>query len=264
MSGRRSTPAGHGDRVPTDTSDRVPLPAASARPAGGVADEPLTNARLAGLLYLVIIVCGLFTQLAVRNRLTGTGDPAVTAGRILDAEWLVRAGAVASLAYLLCEVVLTVILYRLLRPVSQPLSLLAAAFRLVMLAISGGNVLTMFAALVVLRDADYLPGPSRPALALLLLDLERYGYAIALAFFGMNCVVMAYLLVRSSHAPTALGRLLGLAGLGYLANSVSYLLLPGYTGSARAVLLLPALVAESWFCGWLLWHGGGTRAWAEP
>ncbi len=219
----------------------------------------LINARVAGVLYLVIIVFGLFSEVVVRTGVTVSGDPTATAENIRDAEGLFRLGFVANLGYLVCEVAMTVILYLLLRPVSAAVSLVAAAFRLTTVTILGLNLLNMFAALVVLNGPDY-----PKALALFFLDLHRYGYALGLTFFAVNCMAMGYLLARSSHAPTALGVLLGVAGLGYLANSLLWFLVPSYGGTLRLLLLVPALVAEIWFCLLLLRKGGGVPEWDEP
>lgn len=227
----------------------------------------LVNARVAGVLYLVILVFGLFTEVLVRGRLIVRADAVATAENILDAEWLFRFGFAASLVYTLGEVAMTIILYLLFRPVSRELSMIAAAFRLTSLAIFGINLLNMFAALLILAEADYMTafGTGQPeALALLFLDLHRYGYLIGLTFFAVNCFFMGYLLVRSSHVPTVLGILLGVAGLGYLTNSFMFFLIPGYDGSVLPLLLAPAVVAETWFCLVLLWKGGGVPEWAEP
>jgi hypothetical protein len=227
-------------------------------------ESRLVNARVAGVLYLVIIVFGLFSELVMRSRLIVTGDATATAKNVLAAEWLVHTVIAANLVSIVCEVALTIICYLLFKPVSNALSLLAAAFRLVSLPIYAGNLLNIFSASLVLGDIHGF-GANQPAdLALFLLDLHRYGYAIGLVFFGVNCLIMGRLLVRSTHAPRPLGILLGVAGLGYLTNSFMYVLISGYNGSATAPLLAPALVAETWFCLLLLWKGGGIHEWGEP
>jgi hypothetical protein len=124
----------------------------------------------------------------------------------------------------------------------------------------------MFAALLILGEPDYTNGAEagRPeALALLFLDLQKYGYAIGLTFFGVNCLLMGRLLFRSGHAPKTLGVLLGIAGAGYLTSSFMFFLLPGYNGSATIPLLAPAFVAETWFCLLLLRKSGGVQEWDE-
>jgi hypothetical protein len=225
--------------------------------APAVADEgsPLANARLAGVLYLVIIVAGVFSEL-VRTGVKVPGDAAATAAKIADTEWLYRIAFTASIGLILCEAVLTVTFYFLFRPISRTESLLAAALRLVTLPIYAGSLLFMLAALVAATEADHRDD------ALFLLNLHNYGYAIGLAFFAVHCVVLGHLLVRSRRAPSSLGVLLGVAGAGYLSNSLLYFLGPGYEGSATVILLLPAIIAESWLCGLLLWKGGGARQWA--
>ena len=55
--------------------------------------------------------------------------------------------------------------------------------------------------------------------------------------------------------PRPLGVLLVLAGAGYLIDTFSFFLIPGYDGSASPIVLAPALVAEVWFALWLLTRG---------
>lgn len=217
----------------------------------------IVNGRVAGALYLVIIVFGIASEL-IRSQMLVAGDVAATAENVRESGWLLRAAVSASLAYLLCEVVLTIILYQLLTPVSRPLSMVAAAFRLISLAIYGLNLLNLLAPVLLLDSGQ------PQTFALLFLNLHQYGYLIGLTFFAMNCLAMGYLLVRSSHVPTLLGVLLGVAGLGYLINSYLFFLAPGYDGSAMLPLLAPAVVAEIWLTVFLLRKGGGIQAWQEP
>mmetsp|Transcript_23488 Transcript_23488/g.93110 ORF Transcript_23488/g.93110 Transcript_23488/m.93110 type:complete len:81 (-) Transcript_23488:256-498(-) len=64
------------------------------------------------------------------------------------------------------------------------------------------------------------------------------------------------MLRRAAPPPAFIGALLGLAGIGYLVDSLGLLLFPiAYTGSATPVLMTPAFVAEVALCGWLLWDG---------
>ena len=242
--------------VPSGPGTQIDVDRLTAQPAStsGADESILTNARLAGALYLVIIVAGVFSEI-VRTSVIVPEDAAATAANIVDSEWLYRAAFAATLSLILCEAILTVILYYLFRPVSRTLSLLAAALRLITLPIYAGNLLMMFAALAVLSDADYLhdvDAQQPAALALLFLNLHNYGYAIGLTVFAVNCFVTGVLLVRARHLPSALGVLLSLAGAGYLANSLLTLLVPGDQASLTPVLLAPAFVAEVWFCLLLL------------
>jgi hypothetical protein len=225
--------------------------ARSAIPVVGVA-------RLAGVLYLVIIAFGIFAEVVVRSQVIVSGDAAATADNLRESTTLFRLGFAADTVVFLCDVALAVLLFLLFAPVNRAVSMLAAAFRLTQTAIIGLNLLSMFAALLILREPDYLGALSTSqleALASLFLDLHKYGYTLGLTFFGASTVLVAYLARRSKVVPRLLVVLLGLAGLGYLADSFAFFLVPGYDGSISPILLAPALVGELWFALWLLLKG---------
>jgi hypothetical protein len=233
-----------------------------SRPAPSSIDESagasLVSARVAGVLYLIIIAFGIFAEVVVRSSLIVDGDAQATAANIRDSEWLFRMGFAADLVVFLSDVAIAIVLFFLFRPVSRVVSALAAAFRLTQTAIIGLNLMSMFGALLILREADYLRvfgQEGSEALALLLLDLHKYGYTLGLTFFALSTLAIAYLALRSRVVPRALVALLGLAGLGYLGDSFAFFLVPGYDGSISPVLLAPALVGELWFALWLLLRG---------
>jgi hypothetical protein len=96
--------------------------------------SPQIYARTGGVLYLIIIVIGIFGEAFIRDRLVVPGDPAATAERIGASEFLWRVGIAGELVLLICAVALVLIFYVLLRPVSRELALLAVFFNLVSLA----------------------------------------------------------------------------------------------------------------------------------
>jgi hypothetical protein len=217
------------------------------------------TAPAAGILYVVIVVLGLFAEVGVRARLVVPDDPAATAHNIIESAWLFRAGFAADIVVFLADVALAVLLYQLLRPIDQTLSLLAAAFRLTQTAIIGLNLLHMFDALRILDGADYLGSFGNggvEALALSSLDSHRYGYILGLTFFGVATMIIGWMAVGSRRMPTALGVLMLMAGAGYVVDSAMFFMVPGYDGAASAVVLAPAIVAEAWFALWLLTRAG--------
>ncbi len=221
-------------------------------------DSRSTTARTAGVLYLIIIACGLFAEVGVRSQLIEPGDPAATAQNIIESPILFRAGLAADIVMFIADVALAIVLYQLFKPLNQTLSMLAAAFRITQTAVIGLNLLNMFQAVRIVDDANYLDvlgdGQS-DALALLYLDAHKYGYILGLAFFGASTLIISYLALSSRQMPRPLGVLLGLAGAGYLVDTFSFFLIPGYDGSASPIVLAPALVAEVWFALWLLTKG---------
>lgn len=226
--------------------------------------DPRQLARIAGVLYLVIIVCGLFSELVVRGTVIVPGDPTATGANILAADTLFRVGVVSDLVMVLADVAIAVALFVLFAPVSRPLSATAAVLRLTQAAVLGLNLLHQLAALLVLRHDGSLSAfdPDQlDALALLLLDVHGYGYLLGLAFFAGNLLVTGYLVYRSGFLPRAFGVLSVLAAAGYLTDTLMFLLVPGYGGAASDIVLAPAFVFEIGFCAWLLIRGVDAAAW---
>jgi hypothetical protein len=219
------------------------------------------TARVAGALYLIIIVAGIFAEFGVRSSLIVSGDAAATASTILAAEGLFRSGMAADLVMILADVALALLFYVLLKPVSQALALLAAFFRLAQAAVLGINVLNLFVALQLVRGADYLAAFSTEqmhALALLVLNAHGMGYALALVFFGLQCAILGYLVFRSGYIPRLLGVLLIIAGVGYLTDSFARVLMSGYSDYEALftlIVFLPAFIGELSLCLWLLVKG---------
>jgi hypothetical protein len=214
-------------------------------------------ARIAGLMYLVIIVGGLFSEAYVRSSIIVSGDATATANNIIASESLFRIGFASDLIVFLCDVVVSIILYVLLKAVNKTLALIAASFRLVMTAISGINLLNLFAPLLLLSGADYLSVfnlDQLQALVMLFLKTHTYGYHIALTFFGLHCLILGYLLYKSNYFPRILGVLMIIASFGYLINSFSNFL-PNFIRINYMILLLPALIAELSLCMWLIIKG---------
>lgn len=219
---------------------------------------PVALSRIAGILYLLVIAFGIFAEVAVRSHLVDSGDAQAIAANILGSETLFRLGFAADLVVFLCDVAIAVLLFVLFAPVSRTLSMLAAAFRLTQTAVIGLNLLSMFAALLILREADYLGAFSdrqSESLASLFLDLHKYGYTLGLTFFGVSTALIAYLALRSTVVPRLPVGLLFLAGLGYATDSFAFFLVSGYDGSISPILLAPAIVGEIWFALWLLFKG---------
>ena len=218
---------------------------------------PRVYARVAGLLYLAIIVSGLFGEVFVRTRLIVAGDAEATAANILGADALFRAGFVADSVMLFCDVGLAVLLYVLLRPVGQTLALLAAVFRLMQAAILGGNLLNYHAALLLLSGGAYesslAPGQA-PALAMFHLDLHAHGYDLGLLFFGLSNLFLGSLVAGSRFLPAVLGYGLIAAGVVYLVGSYARFLWPAGYEALMPLYLVPVL-AELAFALWLLIKG---------
>ena len=214
------------------------------------------TARIAGLLILIISVFAPFSMMYVPSNLIVPGDAATTAKNIMASEGLFRAGIVSDSIVFLIEIVLVVILYVLLKPVSKTLSLVAAFSRLAMTVIQAINLLNHFTPLLLLSGAGYLTvfEPDQLyALVLLFLNAHEYVVLIWGLFFGLHLFVLGYLVYKSGYIPRILGVLLVIASLCYLTQSFGNILLPQYEEIFASVGLLSMI--ELAFPLWLLIKG---------
>jgi uncharacterized membrane protein len=166
----------------------------------------MTTARIAGGFYLVTFLTGSMS-LFVSGRL----------------------GFAANLIAATSYVAVTVLFYRLFKPVNPGLSLVAAAVSL------GG------CAMAALNLFDLAPFHLHP-----------------LVFFGFYCLLIGYLILRSTFLPRALGALMAFGGLGWLT-----FLSASVAGSLSPYNMFPGILGEGALTAWLLLVGVDEQRWKE-
>jgi hypothetical protein len=125
-------------------------------------------------------------------------------------------------------IAVTLLFYYMLRPVNRSLSLLAAFFSLVGCA---NDVLSLF-------------------------NLVPYKIS-SLVFFGPYCLLLGYLIFRSSFLPRILGVLMASAGVGWL------IFLSPLANRLSTYLRVLGFVAELSLCLWLVVIGVNAQKWEE-
>jgi hypothetical protein len=228
----------------------------------GAARSPQLIARLAGVLYLIVIVAGAVAELFVRQRLVVANDAAATANNILAHEQLFRWGFAADVIGLLCVMPLILLLYELLKVVNARVALLALIFSLVGSAVQAGSLLGHFAPLILLKRGHDL-GVSEELLqaqTYMALQLQGIGFAVALAFFGGTMIARGYLILGARFLPRAIGLFLVIEGICYLANSFVLFVAPSFARAIFGVLMASGL-AEVALCLWLLVMGVNAAQW---
>ena len=184
--------------------------------------SPLTRARVAGLLYLIVNLPAPFALVYLPSRLIVRGDAAATANKIIASESLFRFGIVGNLFTFIANIFLALALYQLLKVVNRNMASLMVILFLVGVPIAMLNELTQLAVLQLLSGAGYLKAYATDqlqALAYLLLRLHDQGLLIAHIFFGLWLLPMGYLVFRSRFIPRVVGVLLVIAGVGYVVQS---------------------------------------------
>ena len=141
--------------------------------------------------------------------------------------WFGVHGEATTLLATLSYIAVTLLLYDLFKPVNRSLSLLAALFSLVGCAIGAHSLF-------------HLPSP----------------HINSLVFFGFYCLLIGYLIFRSTFLPRILGVLMSLAGLGYLTY-----LSPELAYSLYPYNVVPGGLGEGLLTLWLLVFGVNGERW---
>jgi hypothetical protein len=224
--------------------------------------SPHSQARMAGVLYLIIIVVGAVGY-TTHSTLFVWNDASATAGNILASEQLWRLSSAAMLVMLACDVAVAAIFYVLFKPVNRTLSLIACAFRLVLVAIVGVAILGRHVPLLLLEDTTSAAFETAQlqAMGLLAIKVFERGFDVALVFFGFHCLAIGWLIYQSSFLPRLLGVLLVIAGLCYLISTFVHLVFPVVALPFDIQLL--SYAAEMALSLWLIVKGVNAERWKE-
>ena len=220
-------------------------------------ENPKKTARIAGLLYLGVIVFGVLAEFLVRSKLIVPGDAAATANNIMASEGLFRLGFAMDLIMIACFLFLPLVFYVLLKPVNKNLALLMVIFVLVSVPISFISMIYHFGTLQLLSGAEYLTAFTTGQLhaqVMSYLDLYTTGVSIATIFHGLWLLPLGYLVYKSGYFPRIFGVLLMIACFGFLIQAFTFFFAASYE-----VITYPGavvmIIAEFSFCGWLLIKG---------
>ena len=211
-------------------------------------------------------------QVRIRGTLLDWDDPQTTVQNIMAHPINFRWSLVLDLIMSSCDVVISILLGGiLLVSGAHPLtSIVAMVFRLLQQAVLATNLIHLFAASLLLDDtlpvatvitnlfgdssnSNSSSGSNRAqSLAFLFLLLHKYGYLLALEFFGLSMSILGYVIWIWGVFPKWMGGLLFLAGLAYVVDSTLYFVQSGYNGQVSPILMIPVFLAEFGFACCLL------------
>ena len=214
-------------------------------------------ARVAGAVYLSLVLTAPFSLLYVPGKLIVRGNAAATASNILTHEMLFRLCIVSELLSSVIFICLGLALYRLLSGVNKTWAGAMVALVLVSAAVGFLNVLNYVAALTLIHGTEFLGAfetPQRYALGMLFLRLHGQGEMMNEIFWGLWLFPFGLLVFRSGFLPRILGVWLMLACSVWVALSLTALLFPPYYEAAFK-MAQPVLFAELAIMLWLLIKG---------
>jgi len=219
-------------------------------------------ARIAGAVYLALVVVAPFAMIYVPSKLIVRGNAAATADNILAHETMFRLAIFGDLIGHVIFICLGIALYRLLSSVNKIWALLMVSFVLVSAAVGFLNTLNNVAAVILFRGGEFLDvvdKTQRDAFGMLFVRLHNQGEFISEIFWGVWLLPFGLLVYRSGFLPRILGIWLIIACFAWIALSITAQFFPT-NYSAAFGWLQPAFFAEMTIMLYLLIRGANVKA----
>ncbi len=214
------------------------------------------NARIAGLLFLAMVVSGLFAEIFFRQRLIVPNDINLTATNILSNDFSYRIGITSDILMAISYLLTALALFRLLSSVDWNMAATMVVFASIGCVLLMFNVINEIAPLYILSGNDYLntfTSGQRHSLAMLFYNLYGHGYIIGQIFFSLWVLPLGVLIYKSGFVPKVFGVLFIIETIFGLTATLEHFVVPN--GTTETILLLPGVIAELSFMAWLLIRG---------
>jgi hypothetical protein len=215
------------------------------------------TARIAGAIYLSMVITGPFSLIYVPGKLIVQGNATATAANVLAHDTMFRLAIVAGLFGQIIFICLAVALYRLLGDVSKNWARLMVGLVLVSAAVGFVDELNNLGARILFRGGEFLSVFDRAqldALGMLFIRLHGQGIMIAEIFWGLWLFPFGLLVFRSRFLPRWIGVWLMINCFGYVILSMTSLFFHAYTDKLF-LWLQPVLFGELAIMLWLLIRG---------
>lgn len=224
-----------------------------------IVGSPNRLARMTGILYLLVVLCGISSEVLVKNIVFVPGDIAATVNQITAYGLIFRLGFVVMLTRLIFLTLLGLALYKLFGPVNRDVAAVMVVFALIGNAVSMVSLLFQYAAPLLLTSSDYptlFTSDQWLAQVQFFIDMQVQGDK-ATQIFTLWVILLGFLMFKSGYLPKLLGILMMIAGVGYLADFLVYFLFPQLDVQIAGF----AFLAEVFFPFWLLIKGVDVAAW---
>ena len=221
--------------------------------------SPNRLARMTGVLYLLVVLCGIISEILVKNIVFVPGDIAATVGQITAYGFLFRLGYVVILARLIFLTLLVLALNKLFGKVNRDVAAAMVAFGLISVAVTMVALVFEFSAPLLLTSGDYsvlFTTDQWLALVQFFIDMQAQGDRTA-QILTVWVILLGFLMYKSGYLPKLLGILMMVAGLGYIADFMVFFLLPQLDVPIAGL----AFLAEVAFPFWLLIKGIDIEGW---
>ena len=212
-------------------------------------------ALVSGIGLLLMIVFIMLAELLAMANIIVPGDAAATTNNIIAHESQFRMGVFFYLIVVILDFVVAWALYVFLKPLNNPLSMLAAWSRLAYATIFGVALVNYYGVVQLLSNAGKVSAFQTTELhaqVMLSLNAFRNVWDFGFIFFGLHLVFLGYVLFKSSSIPKWLGILVLIGGVSYLIDYFGKILFINF----NSVVSLIFGWGEALFMIWLIFWGG--------
>ena len=217
------------------------------------------KARIAGILYLLLIISGFIYLVYIPLELIDLQNATKTFENIKSSELLFRFGIVTAICSSLIFMLLPLALYNLLKCVNKASAKFMVLFALTSIPISFVNILNKFSVLTLINKSEYTQKIGQTELhTQVMLYLENYNNGIQLSqiFWGLWLLPFGYLVYKSGYLPKILGIFLMAGCFGYLITFFGDFLYSNFNETIISEIVgFPAAIGEIGICLWLLIMG---------
>ncbi|WP_335871486.1 DUF4386 domain-containing protein [Bacillus sp. 2205SS5-2] len=214
--------------------------------------------RFAGVLYLLIIISGIFAEIVVRGAVKEPGNAPATATNILASESLFRFSLLSDFVMIMSYFALGIVFYHLFKSTNKHMALLLLTLNLIGVPMMALNMLNQFSALLVLTDVDYLQAFTTDqlhSLSLFFMNLHGYGYQLTALSYGSWLFPLGYVVYQSTFLPKVIGVFLMVASVAILCTFATTFVAPQHLDLVSMIESIPSVIGEFSLCLWLLIKG---------
>jgi hypothetical protein len=219
----------------------------------------------AGGLYLLVVLIAPIGIVYVPSKLFVPADPTATAAAIRTSAGLLQLGIASELVHQVIEVLLTLALYQLFKPVQETWAKQMLLLGLIPIPIVFANTLNEIAASVLLGGYAFLAplGTQQiEVLAYLFMRLHGAGITVASVFWGLWLLPLGALVFRAAFGSRVVGVLTSIAGCAYVIVAFARLVVP-QVAAIVSTIALPVEAGELAVVAWLL-IAGARRSARQP
>lgn len=219
------------------------------------------TARLAGLLYLIWVITGVYGIFFVSSQTVVQGNAVATANKIIANEFIFKTGIINDIISNTIWVFIVLILYRLFKQVNKRQAKLLVALVIVQIPVFFFMEALNITSLMIFKGEilKTFELSQRQDLAMLFLKISDNGTIVLETFWGLWLFPFGQLVYKSEFIPRIFGVFLIFNGIAYIIHSFTILLFPDYQAIVWQFAIPFWVLGEISIMLWLLIKGVRTQ-----